>query len=67
MTNRPKFEIGELVRAESDVCPATVFTIGFISEGVHEDGTPFFWYTENKTDTPPYYTEAILSRVEGGN
>jgi hypothetical protein len=57
----PKFKVGQEVITKLDYLESQVrFRIGFIYRGVHDDGSVFFWYTQNKKDAPPFWTEASL-------
>jgi hypothetical protein len=55
----PHFRVGQVVATTVTETPE-YFRIGFIATHVDEKGKVFYWYTENTTDYPPYWSESVL-------
>jgi hypothetical protein len=64
----PHFRVSQVVATTVTETPE-YFRIGFIARHVDENGKArhvdengkvFYWYTENTTDYPPYWSESVL-------
>ena len=55
----PRFHVGQVVATTVTDTPQ-YFKIGFVAKRAHQDGSIFYWYTENTSDHQPYWSEDVL-------